>query len=128
MRPARNKSKQRDAILSCIQGTVCHPTAHWVYDRLKPEIPGLSLGTVYRNLSILRQDGQIQSVGFNGGMEHFDGDLHPHAHFFCTVCGRVSDLMDIEIPPAPQVAEGEVEAVSLCFHGKCHHCKKETYI
>ena len=125
MRPSRNKSKQRDAILSCIQGTVCHPTAQWVFEQLKPRMPELSLGTVYRNLSILREDGQIQSVGFNGGMEHFDGDLHPHAHFFCTVCGRVSDLMEIEIPPAPKVAEGDIEAVSLCFHGQCHFCKKE---
>ncbi len=122
MRPTRNKSKQRDAILSCIQGTVCHPTAQWVFDQLKPRMPELSLGTVYRNLTILREDGHIQSVGFNGGMEHFDGDLHPHAHFFCTVCGRVSDLMEIEIPQAPSVAEGEIQAVSLCFHGQCCHC------
>ena len=48
MRPSRNKSKQRDAILSCIQGTVCHPTAHWVYEELKRRIPEIDAGFMAR--------------------------------------------------------------------------------
>lgn len=122
MRPNRNRSKQRDAILHCIQSTTCHPSADWIYKTLKPEMPGLSLGTVYRNLNILRQEGDIQSVGFNGGMEHFDGDVHPHAHFFCSGCGCVTDLMDVPIPPAPETQSGIISATSLSFHGTCQSC------
>ena len=125
MRPARNRSKQRLAILDCIRSTTCHPTADWVYKTLRPRMPELSLGTVYRNLNILRQEGQIQSVGYHGGMEHFDGDLHSHAHFFCTDCGAVTDLMEIPVPTAPELASGRVDAVALSFHGTCSSCLKE---
>lgn len=121
METLRRTSKKRSAILDCIQATTCHPTADWVYKQLKPSIPDLSLGTVYRNLSVLRQQGQIQSVGFNGGMEHFDGDLHPHAHFFCAACGCVEDLMEAPIP-RPVKVDGRVDAVALTYHGVCKNC------
>ena len=119
----RRTSKKRSAILECIQGTTCHPTADWIFRQLKPEIPDLSLGTVYRNLSVLQQQGDIISVGVNGGMEHFDGDLHPHAHFFCKTCGKVTDLMDAPLPE-PIKVEGTVEGVALTYHGKCKTCSQ----
>ena len=122
MGAARKNSKQRSAILACIKSTTCHPTADWVFKMLKPQMPELSLGTVYRNLNVLRQEGEIMSVGFNGGMEHFDGDVHPHAHFFCGSCGCVSDLMDVPIPQAPITSAGTVNAVALTFHGTCQTC------
>ena len=129
MRPARNRSRQRMAILDCIRSTTCHPTADWVFKTLKPQMPELSLGTVYRNLNILRQDGEILSVGFAKGMEHFDGDTHPHAHFFCGGCGAVTDLMNVPLPSFPQDAPGAVGAVALTFHGTCQHClTQETEI
>ncbi|MDZ7797730.1 MAG: transcriptional repressor [Candidatus Marinimicrobia bacterium] len=49
------KSKQRQRILAVLNSTRSHPTAAWLYDRLKPEFPSLSLGTVYRNLRILEE-------------------------------------------------------------------------
>lgn len=122
MRPARNRSRQRTAILDCIRSTTCHPTAHWVFEQLKPQMPELSLGTVYRNLNILRQEGEILSVGFSCGNEHFDGDIHPHAHFFCGDCGSVVDLMDVALPKIPCNAPGEIGAVALTFHGTCQNC------
>lgn len=121
METLRRNTKKRSAILECIQGTTCHPTADWVYTQLKPDWPELSLGTVYRNLNVLRQQGEIISVGFNGGMEHFDGDLHPHAHFFCSVCGRVTDLMEAPLPQ-PVDCDGRVDAVALTYHGTCGSC------
>ena len=126
MGPVRKNSRQRSAILACIKSTTCHPTADWVFKALKPEMPELSLGTVYRNLNVLRQEGEIMSVGFNGGMEHFDGDVHPHAHFFCGTCGSVSDLMDVPLPPLPEMASGTVNAVALTFHGTCRDCEESA--
>ena len=76
-------SKKREAVLSAIQGTDCHPSAEWVYQRLKPLHPDLSLGTVYRNLTFFRENGLIQSVGVVQGQERFDAVVSPHSHFVC---------------------------------------------
>ena len=69
MEKIRKRSKKRDAILACICGTDCHPSAEWVYTQLKPQIPDLSLGTVYRNISMFREEGTIVSVGVVNGLE-----------------------------------------------------------
>ena len=53
----QKKSRKRDAILACVCSTDTHPTAEWVYTQLKPDIPDLSLGTVYRNLAMFRREG-----------------------------------------------------------------------
>ena len=54
--------RKRDAILTCLRQTKVHPSADWVYNQLKPEIPDLSLGTVYRNLSLFKEQGLINSL------------------------------------------------------------------
>ena len=92
MEKTRKRSKKRDAILACIRSTRRHPSAEWIYDRLKPEIPDLSRGTVYRNLRLFLEEGVVASVGVVGGLERFDGDVSPHAHFICQCCGEVIDL------------------------------------
>ena len=63
----RKYSRKREAILETIRSTKCHPTAQWVYEQLKPRIPDLSLGTVYRNISLFRQEGKLVSVGVVNG-------------------------------------------------------------
>lgn len=55
MEPTRKRSKKRDAILSCLCSTDTHPSAEWIYHRLKPQIPDLSLATVYRNLALFQR-------------------------------------------------------------------------
>ena len=87
MERATRYSKKREAILTAIRGTRCHPSAEWVYQSLKPEHPDLSLGTVYRNLIFFQQRGEIQSVGVVKGQERFDGETRPHSHFICNSCG-----------------------------------------
>lgn len=90
-------SAKREAILKCLQGTDSHPTAEWLYQRLKPTYPGLSLGTVYRNLCQLKEAGLILSIGVQAGEERFDGNPLPHPHAVCTRCGKVADL-DAALP------------------------------
>ena len=86
MATIRKRSRKRDAILACVRATTCHPSAEWVYQRLKPTIPDLSLGTVYRNLSMFKDEGLVISVGTVGGLERFDGNTKPHTHFVCARC------------------------------------------
>ena len=82
MEPTRKRSKKRDAILSCLCSTDTHPSAEWIYHRLKPQIPDLSLATVYRNLALFQREGRIISVGVVQNLERFDANVHPHAHLF----------------------------------------------
>lgn len=91
-------SRKREAILTCLHGTTCHPTAEWVYQQLKPQFPDLSLGTVYRNLAAFKAEGVIDSVGVVNGLERYDGNTIPHAHIVCESCGAVLDAETIELP------------------------------
>jgi len=129
MATVRKHSRKRDAILACVRSTTCHPTADWVYQRLKPEIPDLSLGTVYRNLSMFKDEGLIISVGTVGGLERFDGNTSPHTHFVCTRCSAVLDLMDVNLEDdflqkVHNTAGGRITDYRLSVYGLCTECMK----
>ncbi|MDR0877541.1 MAG: transcriptional repressor [Treponema sp.] len=88
----KKNSKKRDEILRVIQSTESHPSAQWVYDKLKPVIQDLSLGTVYRNIGLFLREGDVVSVGVVNGEERFDGKVAPHPHLVCSTCGKIIDL------------------------------------
>ncbi|MDR2211173.1 MAG: transcriptional repressor [Spirochaetaceae bacterium] len=133
----RKHSKKRDAILRTIRSTNSHPGAQWVYDQLKPSIPDLSLGTVYRNISLFREEGEVVSLGVVQGEERFDGRVSPHPHLVCCRCGRVLDLPS----PAPGIfkfftepqTEGRetvpdftIDYRKTVFYGLCRKCAEEA--
>ena len=132
MERTRKHSRKRDAIFNCISRTTCHPSAEWVYQQLKPEIPDLSLGTVYRNIAMFKEEGTIQSIGVVNGLERYDYNTAPHTHFICTTCGSVLDLGTIELPQSfVQDAEtviggGVVAGYHLQFSGECADCRNKT--
>ena len=82
MSTMRRHSKKRDAILSCIRRSHLHPSAEWIYTQLKPEHPDLSLGTVYRNLALFRESGEIVCVATVHGVERLDAVTEQYG---CTV-------------------------------------------
>ena len=85
-------SKQRESILNYLRNTREHPTAERIYSDLKPEIPNLSLATVYRNLGQLCEAGKVIRLATGDKTDRFDADISDHQHFVCTSCGTVSDL------------------------------------
>ena len=109
--------RTRDASLSCLRQTTVHPSAEWVYNQLKPELPDLSLGTVYRNLALFKQQGEIMSVCTVNGVERFDANTAPHVHFICETCNTVSDLHEIHFPASL------AEDVSNCYGNEMHGCQ-----
>ena len=120
--------RKRDAILTCLRQTKAHPSADWVYAQLKPEIPDLSLGTVYRNLNLFKEQGKIVSLGTVKGIERFDGNTAPHVHYICENCGCVLDLEGIAVPQELQSAVaqstgGQVTGCQLTFTGGCMSCQ-----
>ena len=119
--------RKRDAILTCLRQTTVHPSAEWIFTQLKPEIPDLSMGTVYRNLTLFKEQGVIASVGTVKGVERFDGNTDPHVHFLCTQCGAVVDLTGLAVPEelnkaAATESGGQVGTCQLTFTGICMEC------
>ena len=90
--------RKRDAILNCVRSTDAHPSADWVFEHVKEQVPDISLATVYRNLALFKDQGLITSLGTVKGVERFDGNTDPHVHFICTQCGAVMDLPQISVP------------------------------
>ena len=127
MERATKNFRKRNAILSCLRQTNVHPSAEWVYAQLKSEYPDISLGTVYRNLALFKDQGQITSLGTVNGVERFDGNTDPHVHFICTGCGAVLDLPQISVPEELNSAVsrdsgGRVDNCQLTFTGLCGQC------
>ena len=123
MATLRRYSRQRERIYQAVHASREHPSAQMVYDLLREEMPRLSLGTVYRNLHQMAQEGMLQEL--EGPTARFDACLAPHAHIRCTCCGRVMDLSALEEPaPVRSAAEAgwQVERYSLMLEGICHAC------
>ncbi len=120
------RSRQREAILDFLKSRTDHPTADVVYANLRESDPKISLGTVYRNLSLLSDMGEIQKIVAGDGKEHFDGNTAPHDHFRCESCGRVLDLFhpSQEIDPVSQYPDfkGRIRAYQTIFYGTCPDC------
>lgn len=122
-------SRQRECIKQFLASRHDHPTAETVYLNVKQEFPNISLGTIYRNLSLLTELGEIQKISTGIGPDRFDGNPAPHYHFFCRKCGCVMDLdmegIDhINILAGSQF-DGEIEGNITYFYGKCANCLKK---
>lgn len=123
----RRYSYQRELIYHAVCERRDHPTAEMVFAALKPEYPSLSLGTVYRNLNLLAQEGRLVRMPFP--VERYDGDLHSHSHFCCEKCGKVQDVAlsyDEALDDAASALLGQrVARHSVMFYGLCGSCSGE---
>lgn len=119
-------SYQREQIYTAVRSTAEHPTAEMIYNRLKPGLPRLSLGTVYRNLQQMAREGRILELP--GPISRFDAVTEPHTHFCCTQCGAVSDLAipyDAALDRRVSSSGCRVENHSLIFYGICPACAEK---
>lgn len=119
-------SRQREAIREYLMQTKEHPTADMVYMKIRTIYPNISLGTVYRNLNLLAQKGEIIKINCQDGSERFDGNVSPHYHFLCKSCRRVHDLEMESIEHINKIAgagfKGKIEGHVTFFYGKCPEC------
>ena len=132
MQNKRNFSAKREAIYKTIAESKEHPAAEWIYERLKHDIPDLSLGTVYRNIAVFKEMGLIKSVGVYNGLERYDCDVQPHSHFICKKCFSISDVpkgrnfIDKSMYDFVEKECGaSVTGHSVDFYGICISCREK---
>ena len=121
------KTKQKEAIMEVLRGTTSHPTADWVYSEVRKDIPNISLGTVYRNLRLLCQSGEIAELDLCGNLSRFDARQDDHYHFRCEKCGQVFDVDE----PVDKKIDGRIARKTgfviiyhkLEFRGVCLECQ-----
>ncbi len=120
------RSRQREAILTFLSSRKDHPTADVIYANVKKEYPQISLGTVYRNLTLLTDLNVIQKVVIGDGVDHFDYNAMAHQHFVCKKCNTVIDIpieMCISIDEIAQKEfDGKIEGHEIYFYGICEKC------
>lgn len=125
-------SRQRESIKNFLKATTTHPTADMVYSTLREQYPNISLGTVYRNLNFLVENGEIIRLSCGDGSEHFDGNPIPHNHFICQQCKQVYDLVMEPIDHINLIAganfDGEIKGHVTYFYGICKQCKEKQEI
>jgi len=124
-------TRQRRAILGVLRSTDLHPTADWIYEKVREILPNISLGTVYRNLNILKEHELLRELNYSDEVSHFDGNAENHYHFICQNCKRIFDIdepVDIQLDRRISSKTGfEIDHHRLEFYGICPNCKDLPY-
>ena len=128
MKASRN-TIQRDLVLQAVRALHHHPTAEEIYQETVKHHPNISKGTVYRNLNLLAQRGDILKVELPDGADRFDFKVAGHHHAHCRLCGSVYD-MDIpqlaEVLDIGQEVQGfQIETCQVLFRGVCPNCRQK---
>ncbi len=132
MSTKRRQTIQKQAVLDAVrQSTPSHPTAADIFAQVRPLLPTLSFGTVYRVLHGLVAEGEIAEIPQANGPAHYDADMQAHDHIICSECGAVGD---VHLRPLFSVAECgqpqtdfEVQGYRLEFHGLCPACRRASH-
>ncbi len=123
-------SRQRERLLAILRSTESHPTATWLYERLKPEFPSLSLGTVYRNLAILVDQDLVQKIDAGSTFDRFEAKTTPHYHLICRQCGKIVDFEERFFPEIDEkirrTTDFDIEGHRIDFFGTCSACRRKS--
>ncbi len=118
-------SRQRNLIYNIVRGRSDHPTAEMIYESCKVIEPNISLGTVYRGLKVLADDGDIETLETVDKKIHYDGNTLYHGHFICEDCGEIIDLfISPPIPEEFEQLELKLTNMKCVYYGKCAECAK----
>lgn len=116
-------SKQRELIYNVIKGRCDHPTADMIYNTCREIEPSISLGTVYRNLKLLSDGGEIVTLETVDKRLHYDGDVSRHSHFICEKCGKIIDLFKpANLPEETEELNLTITGEKCIYYGRCNKC------
>lgn len=124
----RRNTNQRKIIYEIIKSTNIHPTADWIYEKAKVYIQNISLGTVYRNLKVLQEEGLILEIT-DGRQSRFDARTDRHYHFKCIKCDSIYDIdLDmLHISADLEYLENKgfkINQINVDVEGICPKCSK----
>lgn len=118
-------SRQKEIIKKEIKGRFDHPTADDIYVACRKVEPSISLGTIYRNLKVLSEEGVIETLETVDKKLHYDGREGVHSHFICEKCGKIHDIMGENYCPTSLGARGfKVKTSKSVYYGLCPQCLK----
>jgi Fe2+ or Zn2+ uptake regulation protein len=121
-------TRQRSHIIKALQETNSHPTAAWIFERVKEKCPSISLGTVYRNLNTLKNTGVIREIKFGKNTARYDGNVAPHHHIVCVACGKLEDVVcavNQDLIRGVETAKAyKISGYQMEFTGICPDCLK----
>lgn len=121
-------TKQRKLVLEIVQNTYAHLTAEEIFLLAKKEMPSIALGTVYRNLNILADDGMIRRLNVPGQPDRFDNTEHEHEHLICRECGRLKDINIPNLGRMIREATGEqILSLDLNAYYMCDECAERQH-
>lgn len=120
----RKHSRQRDALLNALADRTDHPSAETLYQELREVEPKISLGTVYRNLALLAENGDILKLTGGDDKSHYDGNIKPHDHFWCRSCGKLTDIFHEDFEMTFKNFNGRIESHQTLYTGICDECIK----
>lgn len=119
-------TEHRRVILEVLASVKSHPTAAELHDMVRERLPGISPGTVYRNLTVLKDLGYVQELDFGASASRFDADVADHCHIRCDSCDRVDDVplaASTRIEDAQGALDGwKIAGRRVEFHGLCPDC------
>jgi Fe2+ or Zn2+ uptake regulation protein len=128
-RPRTRETRQRRVVYETIRGTHNHPTADWIFEKVRATVPKISLGTVYRNLSVLKDEGLIREIYGNDRRAHYDAITAPHAHFICSQCAGIWDVhseVKIDWRSLKELVGCDVAEQRIEFEGVCAACTHKS--
>lgn len=119
---------QRSLVLEVVRDSQCHITADEVYDTIIKTYPDISKGTVYRNLNLLADIGEIRKVEMPSGADRYDHLCHEHYHARCVKCGQVFDVdMEFMADLGKNIKDThgfEFTGHDIIFKGICPDCNR----
>ncbi len=125
----RRNTIQKKLVLETVQKLKTHLTADEIYAYIQKEHPTISKGTVYRNLSILSEEGLLRRVEIPGGADCFDFTLKNHYHIRCIQCKKVYDVDMDELTELFDLIHDRHDfqflSYDICFKGICPNCSKK---
>jgi Fur family ferric uptake transcriptional regulator len=127
--PLIRLTTQRQVILEELSKVKTHPTASELYDMVRKRLPRIGLGTVYRNLELMAENGLILKIEVGGTQKRFDATTEDHYHIRCSLCGRVDD---IDVPVMEELATQAANSSAYLilghhveFTGICSACQQQ---
>lgn len=118
-------TRQRQAVYHHLAQVDSHPCPEEVYQYIRPELPGISLATVYKILDLFQRNGFVKRVSTGGQVARYDANIAPHHHLVCSQCGDIRDVASGNLPISHTTAPDpafQVSHLEVLFHGLCADC------